>query len=331
LKKRHLQLKSSRGVTCVNFIMCLNPTQKRGHVEEKASSTKKFPRCDMRELYYVFKPVIMNLSVKANELRKEVIQLIYNAGGGHIGGDLSVMDILVTLYYQQMNVNPDKMSDPNRDRFILSKGHSVESLYTILADKGFFPKEDLDTYSQFGSKYIGHPNNKINGIEMNSGSLGHGLPVAIGMALAGKMDNAPYRTYVVMGDGELAEGSVWEGAMAASHFKLDNLCAVIDRNRLQISGSTEDVMAHEDLKKRWEAFNWYVIEVNGNDIDALSAAFEEAKELKGRPTLVLANTTKGCGVSFIENRANWHHKVPTEAELTVALEELDQKIQKGGH
>lgn len=165
----------------------------------------------------------MNLVEKSYQIRQDVLDLVYNGKAGHIGGDYSVCDILVTLYYHVMNMSPEKVNDPNRDRFILSKGHSVESLYCILADQGYFPKEDLKTYSQFGSKYIGHPNNKINGIEMNSGSLGHGLPVAVGMALAGKMDQAPYRVYTVMGDGELAEGSVWEGVMGASHYKLDNL------------------------------------------------------------------------------------------------------------
>ncbi|HIR34657.1 MAG TPA: transketolase [Candidatus Faecimorpha stercoravium] len=267
----------------------------------------------------------MNLVEKSYQIRQDVLDLVYNGKAGHIGGDYSVCDILVTLYYHVMNMSPEKVNDPNRDRFILSKGHSVESLYCILADQGYFPKEDLKTYSQFGSKYIGHPNNKINGIEMNSGSLGHGLPVAVGMALAGKMDQAPYRVYTVMGDGELAEGSVWEGAMAASHYKLDNLTAVVDRNRLQISGSTEVVMHHEDLGKRFESFGWHVIHASGNDISALIEAFEEAKATKGVPTMIIADTVKGCGVSFMENQAVWHHKVPTEVEYIQAKEELKEK------
>ena len=198
------------------------------------------------------------------------------------------------------------MDDPNRDRFVLSKGHSVEAYYAVLAAKGFFPIEEvIANFSKFGSKYIGHPNNKLPGIEMNSGSLGHGLPVSIGMALAGKMDKRDYRVYTVMGDGELAEGSVWEGAMAASHYKLDNLCAVIDRNRLQISGSTEDVMHHDSQIERWGSFGWHVIDVkDGNDIEQLNAAFEEAKATKGKPSLVLANTVKGCGSSIMENVAS---------------------------
>ena len=268
---------------------------------------------------------MMNLTEKAYQIRQDVLDLIYRGKAGHIGGDFSVCDILVTLYYRIMNVGPDKTEDPDRDRFILSKGHSVESLYCILADRGFFPKEELLGYSQFGSKFIGHPNNKINGIEMNSGSLGHGLPVAVGMALAGKMDGRAYRVYTVMGDGELAEGSVWEGAMAASHYHLVNLTAVVDRNRLQISGSTEDVMHHDDLAARFEAFGWNVIHAPGNDPDALTAAFLEAAETKGLPTVIIANTVKGCGVSFMEDKAVWHHKVPNEQEYEQARRELEER------
>ncbi len=266
-----------------------------------------------------------NLTAKSFALRQDVLDMIYKAKTGHIGGDFSVMDVLVTLYYKQMNIDPANPEDPNRDRFILSKGHSVESLYAVLCDKGFFPKEDLETYSQYLSKYIGHPNNKINGIEMNSGSLGHGLSVSVGMALAGKMDKKDYRVYVVMGDGELAEGSVWEGAMAGGHYKLDNLCAVVDRNRLQISGCTEDVMAHDSQDERWGSFGWHVIHAEGNNIDALDAAFEEAKATKGKPTVIIADTTKGYGVSFIENQAVWHHKVPTAEEYALATKELAER------
>lgn len=183
----------------------------------------------------------------------------------------------------------------------------------------------MDTLCQFGSRFIGHPHNKIPGIEMCSGSLGHGLPVAVGMALAGKMDGKNYRVYTVMGDGELAEGSVWEGAMSAGHYRLDNLCALIDRNRLQISGGTEEVMGQEDQKKRWESFGWHVIEAEGNQVDALTAAYEEAALVKGKPTVIIANTTKGYGISYMENQAAWHHKVPTEEELKQALEELEAK------
>ena len=269
---------------------------------------------------------IAQLEKKANDIRKDIVTLIHKAKTGHIGGDLSVTDILVDLYYKQMNVAPDKVKDADRDRFILSKGHSVESLYCILADKGYFPKEDLfNTYSQFGSKFIGHPNNKINGVEMNSGSLGHGLSVAVGMALAAKMNNAPYRVYTVMGDGEMAEGSVWEGIMAGNQYKLDNLTAFVDRNRLQISGTTEQVMAQDKQEERWAAFGWNVISIPGNDMQAIDDAVSLAKRVKGKPTVIIANTTKGCGVSFMENQAGWHHRVPTDDEFAQAIKELDER------
>ena len=267
-----------------------------------------------------------NLKAEAYALRKNVLKMICRAKTGHIGGDFSVMEILVSLYGKEMNISPENRNDPNRDYFVLSKGHSVEAYYSVLAAKGFFPMEEVfEKYSQFGSPFIGHPNNKLPGIEMNSGSLGHGLPVCVGIAKACKMDDRPSRVYVVMGDGELAEGSVWEGAMAASQYRLDNLCATVDRNRLQISGSTEEVMHHEDLAERFRAFGWNVIPTKGNDVDALCAAYETAKTVKGKPTVVIANTTKGCGVSFMENQAGWHHRIPTEEEYRQALEDLNQK------
>ena len=203
----------------------------------------------------------------------------------------------------------------------------------MLAEKDFFPIEEvIDTFSKFGSKFIGHPNNKLPGIEMNSGSLGHGLPVCVGMALAGKMNHQNYRVYTVMGDGELAEGSVWEGAMSAAHYKLDNLCAVVDRNRLQISGNTEDVMHHDDLHERFRSFGWHVIDVkNGNSIEELDAAFEEAKTVKGKPTVLIANTVKGCGSSVMENKASWHHHVPGDEEYEQIMKDLgeSEKEEKG--
>ena len=225
----------------------------------------------------------------------------------------------------QMNISPENMDDPDRDRFVLSKGHSVEAYYAVLAAKGFLDLEDIKAhFSKFGSKYIGHPNNKLPGIEMNSGSLGHGLPVCVGMALAGKKDNRDYRVYTVMGDGELAEGSVWEGFMAGHQYKLDNLCAVIDRNRLQISGNTEEVMGHDDLHERFRSFGWHVIDVkDGNDIDMLHEAFEEAKQVKGKPTVVIANTVKGKGSSIMENKAEWHHKVPSPEQYESIMRDLD--------
>lgn len=256
-----------------------------------------------------------NLKALSYDLRKNVVDMIVGGKGGHIGGDMSVMDILVELYFDQMNISPENQNDPNRDRFVMSKGHAVEALYAVLAAKGFFPIEKvIAEFSKFGSPFIGHPNNKLPGIEMNSGSLGHGLPVAVGMALAGKKDHKDYRVYTVMGDGELAEGSIWEAAMAAHQFQLDNLCAVVDRNRLQISGNTEDVMAHDSQQERWSAFGWNVITVNGNDYSELKQAFDTAKTVKGKPTVVIAETVKGCGSPIMENKANWHHKVPSAEE-----------------
>lgn len=269
----------------------------------------------------------MNLKALSYECRLNVLDMIKGAGTGHIGGDFSVMDILITLYFKQMNITPETADDPNRDLFVMSKGHSVEAYYSVLAAKGFLDiKEVIAKFSRFGSPYIGHPNNKLPGIEMNSGSLGHGLPVCVGMVLACRMDGKSNRVYTVMGDGELAEGSVWEGVMAASQYKLDNLCAVVDRNRLQISGNTEDVMGQDDLQTRFEAFGWNVIQAEGNDIDALNEAFEEAKKCKGRPTVIIANTTKGFGGGeLIENKAGWHHKVPTDEEYQIIKAELEKR------
>ena len=268
-----------------------------------------------------------NLKALAYELREHTLDIIMSGKAGHIGGDMSVMEILTELYFDQMNITPDKMEDPDLDKLLKIKCHSVEAYYAVLARKGFFSQEEVvSQFSQFGSQYIGHPNNKLPGIEMNSGSLGHGLPVCVGMALAAKMNGQKCRVYTVMGDGELAEGSVWEGTMAASHYKLDNLCAVVDRNRLQISGNTEDVMAHDDLHERFRAFHWHVIDVkDGNDIGQLKAAFEEARETKGKPSVLIANTVKGKGSSVMENKANWHHKVPSEEELAQIRKDLKER------
>ena len=274
-----------------------------------------------------------NLKALSYDLRKNVIDMIVEGKGGHIGGDMSVMDILVELYFDQMNISPENMDDPDRDYFVMSKGHSVEALYAVLAAKGFFPIEQvIKEFSKFGSKFIGHPNNKLPGIEMNSGSLGHGLPVCVGMALAGKMDQRDSRIYTVMGDGELAEGSVWEGAMAAHQYKLDNLCAVVDRNHLQISGNTEDVMAQDSQEERWASFGWHVVTVDdGNDYAKLKAAFEEAKATKGAPTVIIANTVKGCGSSVMENKANWHHKVPGKEEYEQIMKDLEARKEAALH
>ncbi len=274
-----------------------------------------------------------NLTALAYDLRKDVINMICAGKAGHIGGDMSVMDTLVTLYFSQMNISPENMDDPDRDLFVMSKGHSVEALYAVLAKKGFFSIDEvIEKFSKFGSKFIGHPNNKLPGIEMNSGSLGHGLPVCVGMALAGKMNHKNYRVYTVMGDGELAEGSVWEGAMSASQYKLDNLCAVVDRNRLQISGTTEEVMHQDDVAERFRSFGWNVIDVkDGNSIEQLNAAFEEAKIVKGKPTLLVANTVKGCGSSVMENKAAWHHHVPNDEEYAQIMKDLDARKEAALH
>lgn len=260
----------------------------------------------------------------AYKLRQDVVGMIVNGKGGHIGGDMSVMDTLVTLYFKEMNISVDNFNTKDHDHFIMSKGHSVEALYAVLAEKGFFPIERvLKEFSQFGSMFIGHPNNKLPGIEMNSGALGHGLPVAVGMAIAERMNKSKNRVYVVMGDGELAEGSVWEGAMSGANYRLDNLCAIIDRNRLQISGSTEDVMALDDLHRKWDSFGWHVIDVDdGNDIEKLARAFEESRMVKGKPSVLIANTIKGKGSSVMENKAAWHHHVPSAEEYEQIKKDL---------
>ena len=255
--------------------------------------------------------------------------MIFNAKTGHTGGSLSSVDILVALYYEMMKIDPKNPKWEARDRFVLSKGHSVEGYYTILADLGFFPKSELKNYSKFNSRLIGHPSVKVPGVEMNTGALGHGLSVAVGMALAGKVDKKDYKVYVLMGDGELAEGSIWEGAMAAGHYQLDNLIGIIDRNHLQISGNTETVMSLENLKEKWHAFGWHVLTVDGNNIEELVKIFKKIPTAKEKPQVIIANTTKGKGIPFIENDATWHHKVPSEEQLKEALEILDSLPKKG--
>jgi transketolase len=274
----------------------------------------------------------MNYKAYSFDLRKDCVDIIMAGGGGHIGGDMSLMDILTYLYFEEMNISPKNMADPDRDRFVLSKGHSMEAYYAVLCAKGFLDLEDVKkNFSQFGSQYIGHPNNKLPGIEMNSGSLGHGLPVCVGMALAGKMDQKDYRVYTVMGDGELAEGSIWEAAMAGSHYKLDNLCAIVDRNRLQISGCTEDVMHHDSQAERWASFGWNVITVDGHDYDALKAAFADARACKGKPTVLIAETTKGYGGAVMENKASWHHHVPTNEEYQQIIADFAARKEEALH
>ncbi|HEX4350077.1 MAG TPA: transketolase, partial [Verrucomicrobiae bacterium] len=245
------------------------------------------------------------LQLKAVHLRKKTLEAIFEAGAGHTGGGLSCLDILNVLYNRILNVLPETRSSPHRDRYVQSKGHSVEALYAVLADRGFFPEADLKTICHYKSHYVGHPTRHIPGIEMNTGALGHGLPICIGMALAGKMDSAAYRVFTLLGDGELAEGSNWEAALAAAHYKLDNLTAIIDHNTLQITGHTHDVMSNAPLDKKWRAFGWSVKVVDGHDYATLTEVLSKPAEI-GKPTCVIASTIKGKGVSFMENIAKWH-------------------------
>jgi transketolase len=256
-----------------------------------------------------------------------MLRAIFHAGAGHTGGGLSCIDILSVLYNRVLKVSPETISNPHRDRYVQSKGHSVEALYAVLADRGYFPESELDTICRYQSHFVGHPTRHIPGIEMNTGALGHGLPICLGMALAGKMDNAPYRVFTLLGDGELAEGSNWEAALAAAHYKLDNLTAILDHNTLQITGHTRDVMSNEPVDEKFRAFGWHVRIVNGHDYAELTKALTDSPEAS-KPTFVIANTVKGRGVSFMENVAKWHHGVPSEAELKQALNELDSAEKK---
>lgn len=261
------------------------------------------------------------LALKAAALRQRMLRLIVQAGAGHTGGGLSCLDILNVLYNRILRVSPETFTDPHRDRYVQSKGHCVEALYVVLADCGFFPDADLDTVCRYQSHYVGHPTRKIPGIEMNTGALGHGLPICLGMALSGKMDAAPFRVFTLLGDGELAEGSNWEAAMAAAHHRLDNLVAILDHNTLQITGHTRDVMSNEPLDEKWRAFGWEVRTINGHGYAELTRALTEPPPA-GKPLFIIANTVKGKGVSFMENVGKWHHGVPSEAELAAALSEL---------
>ena len=263
------------------------------------------------------------LKLKSIEYRKTVLTIIHRANAGHTGGSLSCVDILNVLYNRVMNVSPDNFNDPDHDRYIQSKGHSVEALYTVLADKGFFPREELDTLGQYRSHFIGHPTRKVPGVEQNTGALGHGLSVAVGMALAAKLDGHSYRVFTLLGDGELTEGSSWEAAMTAAHYKLDNLVAIVDRNGLQITGPTENVVALEPLEEKFSTFGFAVRMCNGNDVDDLVVTLEQVPFEPGKPNLILAHTIKGKGVSFMENQVGWHHKVPTDEQLAQALAELE--------
>jgi transketolase len=268
--------------------------------------------------------VVTSLEYKSIQYRKTILRIIRAARAGHTGGSLSCIDILNVLYNQIMDINPGNFAQVDRDHYIHSKGHSVEALYTVLADKGFFPPEELETMEQYGSHFIGHPTRHVPGIEHNTGSLGHGLATAVGLALAGKKDNRSYRVFVVLGDGELTEGSVWEAAMSATNFGLDNLTAIIDRNRLQITGPTESVMRLEPLDEKFRAFGFAVRHASGNDVASLLENLQNLPFERGKPNLIIANTTKGRGVHFMEDQVSWHHRVPTEEEYALAMQELQQ-------
>jgi len=265
-----------------------------------------------------------DLELKSIEYRRTILSIIKHAGAGHTGGSLSCIDILNVLYNHVMNITPENFSHPERDRYIHSKGHSVEALYTVLADKGFFPLEALNTLERYGSNFIGHPTRKVNGIEQNTGALGHGLSFAVGIALAGKKDKRSYRVFTTLGDGELTEGSVWEASMSAAHYKLDNLVVIIDRNTLQITGRTEEVMTLEPLDEKFRAFGYSVRSAAGNDIADLVQVFEKLPFEPGKPNMIIARTTKGKGISFMEDSADWHHHVPNDNEFPQALLELKQ-------
>ncbi len=262
------------------------------------------------------------LQIKSIRYRRKILEAIYHAGAGHTGGSLSCIDILNVLYNRILNVSPRTFTDPGRDRYVQSKGHSVEALYVVLADRGFFPDGELETLCRYESHFVGHPTRKVPGIEQNTGALGHGLSMAVGMAIAGRLDAAAYRVFTLLGDGELAEGSNWEAAMTAAHYRLDNLTAIVDHNTLQITGRTRDVMSNEPLDDKFRAFGWAVRAVNGHDFAALTSVLARPLEA-GKPSCIIANTIKGRGVSFMEDVGKWHHGVPSDDEFAPAISELD--------
>lgn len=264
-----------------------------------------------------------DLKLKAKNIRRNIVEMVYSASSGHPGGSLSVADVMTALYFTEVNVDVNNPKDENRDRIVLSKGHCSPALYSSLAEKGFIPKEDLVTFRKTDSYLQGHPDmKKIPGVDMTSGSLGQGLSVANGMALAGKMDKKDYRVYAILGDGEIQEGQVWEAAMTSSHYKLDNLCVIVDNNNLQIDGAVSDVMSPYPIDKKFESFGFNVLVIDGHNFTEIMDAFKAARETKGKPTVIIAKTTKGKGVSFMENKAGWHGKAPNEEEYKIAMEEL---------
>ena len=268
----------------------------------------------------------LKLMKTANEIRKGIVTSVHSAKAGHPGGSLSAAEIFTYLYFEELNVDPEDPKKPDRDRFVLSKGHTAPGLYAALAERGFFPKEDLITLRHTGSYLQGHPDMKcIPGVDMSSGSLGQGISAAVGMAIAAKLSGDDYRVYTLLGDGEIQEGQVWEAAMLAAHRKLDNLVVIVDNNNLQIDGRIDEVNSPYPIDKKFEAFNFHVINIDGNDFEQIEAAFKEARTVKGRPTAIIAKTVKGKGVSFMENEASWHGKAPNDEQFKVAMEDLEKE------
>lgn len=265
---------------------------------------------------------------KSLQYRLKTLKLIKKANTGHTGGDLSSTDILNVLYNHVLNISASNFQDPDRDRFIMSKGHSVEVLYTVLADRGFFSESDMASAGKYQSHFVGHPTRKIPGIEQNTGALGHGLSFATGVAIAGKKDHAAYKVYTLLGDGEMAEGSNWESLMLAAHYKLDNMVAIVDRNRLQITGGTEEVCALEPLQEKLESFGWAVKSIDGHSVSELMSTLQSVPFQHAKPSVIIANTTKGKGVSFMENNKKWHHGVPNDDQFETAITELETELNK---
>jgi transketolase len=266
------------------------------------------------------------LALKSIQYRKRILTYIVGANAGHTGGSLSCIDILNVLYNHTLNVGPDNFKSPDRDRYIQSKGHCVEALFVVLADKGFFPESDLETLCRYKSHYIGHPTRKVHGVEQNTGALGHGLPLSVGTALAAKMDNRSYRVFSLLGDGELPEGSNWEAALTAAHYKLDNLCAIIDHNKLQITGRTSEVCNTDPIDQKFESFGWAVRHVDGHDFNMLQQTLDGLPFATGKPSLIIAHTEKGKGISYMEDELKWHHGVPNKQQFIQALKELDNAV-----
>ncbi len=265
------------------------------------------------------------LEKQANEIRKGIVTAVHSAKAGHPGGSLSAADIMTYLYFEEMHIDPKNPKMEDRDRFVLSKGHNAPALYSALAYRGYFPVEDLKTLRHLGSYLQGHPcMQDTPGVDMSSGSLGQGISAAVGMALAGKMDAKDYRVYTLLGDGEIEEGQVWEAAMFAGHRKLDNLVVIVDNNGLQIDGPVDQVCSPYPIDKKFEAFNFHVININGNDFDEIDAAFQEARQTKGMPTAIVAHTLKGKGVSFMEGQVGWHGKAPNDEEYAIAMADLEK-------